>query len=73
MKVSICLVRHIEVNHHIHCINIDASSEEVRAHETTLLTFTEVMEYSIIKAHLTCFDRPASFWNEYRSRDIQAN
>lgn len=72
MKISISLVRHIEVNHYIDCIDIDASSEEVRAHETTLFTFTEVMKDSIIRALLTYFDRPVSFWSEYKSRDSLA-
>ncbi len=48
MQVGIGFIRHVEIDDDVDCVNIDATGEEIRAHETALLSIAEVMEYSYL-------------------------
>lgn len=49
MQIGVRFSRHIEVYHNIHCIDVDSSCEEIRTHQTSLLSFAEIVEDSKVK------------------------
>ena len=44
VQVRLCVLREVKVQHHVHCLDIDTSREDVRAHEDTCLSVLEVVE-----------------------------
>jgi hypothetical protein len=47
MQVSLGHLWKVEVNHNIHCLDINTSCEQVRADQVTASTVSEVMEDSV--------------------------
>lgn len=47
MEVSLCGLGEVEVDDDIHALNVDASGEEVGAHEMSGGTCSELVEYSV--------------------------
>lgn len=47
MEVRLTVFREIEIDNDIHSLNIDTTSEEIRANKVTAYTVPEVMEDSV--------------------------
>lgn len=45
VQIGAALVREVEVDHHIHCRYIDASSDQVRPDQSLELTLSEALEH----------------------------
>jgi len=47
MQIGLGVAREVEVHHHVHCLDVDPSGQQVGAHEIAAEALAEVVEHAI--------------------------